>query len=350
MFGHRGCGAGWLVAVLVSAVVRVAAADPSAEDKALSTELFNEGRQLMAEGKLAEACAKLAESERLVHADGTLLNVAVCNEKLGKLATAYGAFIEARARARAAGRQDRVDLANQYISAIEPRLSRLTIVVSSQADVAGLRIYRDGTELGRAAWGTAMPVDPGTHSIEARAAGKRTWSYSIEVGGDADRKKVEVAVLEDDLSAEVAPPPTVVPAVVPAPPPASPGPPAPAPRTESEPELVNGRRVAAYALGIGGVVALGIGSYFGVRAFSKWSESDDECPGGRCSAKGAQASEDARRAADASTVSFVVAGACLGAGAYLFFTSEPDKRKTGALFVRAGYIGSGPRGFIGTHF
>lgn len=343
MLGRRGVG--WLAAMLLSIFARVAAAEPSAEDKALSTELFNQGRQLMEQGKLAEACAKLAESERLVHADGTLLNLAVCNEKLGNLATAYAAFIEARARARAAGRQDRVDFANDAITAIEPRLSRLTIVVSSEADVPGLRVYRDGTEIGRAAWGTAMPVDPGAHVIEARAPGKANWSHSIDIGGSADRKEVNVAVLEVDHSTKVAPPP---PALRPRASVSTET--ARRRRVEAETESVDGRRVAAYALGAGGVVALGIGSFFGVRAISQWSKSDEECPEGRCTSEGADAATDAKRAADVSSVSFLIAGACLGVGAYLFLTSEPKTKKTGSLYLRATYAADGPRSFVGAHF
>ena len=48
-----------------------AVAEPGSDDKALATTLFRQGRSLMAEGRLAEACPKLEESHRLVPSGGT---------------------------------------------------------------------------------------------------------------------------------------------------------------------------------------------------------------------------------------------------------------------------------------
>lgn len=335
---------GWVAAALF-ACASIASAEPTAEDKALSTELFKHGRQLLEDGKIAEACAKLEESQRLVPADGTLLNLAVCNEKLGKLATAYAAFNDARARARAANRLDRVKLADERIAAIEPRLSRLTVIVPVEVDIPRLRLYRDGSEIGRAAWGRAMPVDPGTHVIEARADGRKTWTRNIDVGSSADQQTITLDALEPDAPPEPEPRAEVVP---PSPPPArSPPVRKPQPLVDESPR--NGRRTAAFVLGGVGIVGIGIGSYFGVRAFSKWSASDDECRGGHCTTKGTEAAEDARTAADVSTTSFLVGGAALAFGTWLFLTS-PDESPTGEIFVRAGYGSGGPSTALGTNF
>ena len=49
-------------------------AEPNADDRALATALFNEGRSLMSEGRIAQACPKLEESHRLDPSGGTILN------------------------------------------------------------------------------------------------------------------------------------------------------------------------------------------------------------------------------------------------------------------------------------
>src|SRR6185436_12399932 len=72
-----------------------ALAEPTAADKSLATQLFKEGRALVDQGKVAEGCRKLEESQRLDPGGGTLLNVALCHEKEGRTATAWAEFTEA---------------------------------------------------------------------------------------------------------------------------------------------------------------------------------------------------------------------------------------------------------------
>ncbi|MCL2451247.1 MAG: hypothetical protein FWD17_20060, partial [Polyangiaceae bacterium] len=57
----------------------------TASEEAAAEALFEQGRDLMLAGRVAEACPKFAESERLDPAPGTLLNLATCYERNGQV-------------------------------------------------------------------------------------------------------------------------------------------------------------------------------------------------------------------------------------------------------------------------
>ncbi|HSN28112.1 MAG TPA: hypothetical protein VLT45_17620, partial [Kofleriaceae bacterium] len=108
--------------------------------------LFRDGRKLMGEGKYAEACAALEESQKLEAATTTLLNLASCREKLGQLATAWGLFLEAERQTRSASDAPSVKLhevAQAHASALESRVSKLEINVPDKSRIDHLSITRD---------------------------------------------------------------------------------------------------------------------------------------------------------------------------------------------------------------
>jgi tetratricopeptide (TPR) repeat protein len=193
---------------------------------ALAETLYQQARDLMSEGRYDEACPKLEESYRLDPATGTLLNLASCHEKQGKLATAWFEYSDGITMARRDARPDRVSFAQGRLAELEPKLSKLTIVVPPAADVAGLELELDGARIGPAARGVPTPVDPGTHVVEARAPGRKTFREQVEIGALAEQKTVTLPALEATTS-------PVVPVVQPKP--VEPKPVAPPPEPAERP-------------------------------------------------------------------------------------------------------------------
>ena len=159
-----------------------AAAEPSADDKALATALFREARALMGLGHIPDACLKFEESHRLDPSGGTILNLALCHEQEGQLARSWSEFNEAIAFARRDHRADRESSARERASKLEPRLARLTVVVSETMQwVEDLRVERDGRALSRASWSLAIPVDGGAHVVRATAPGHKPFHTTVDL-------------------------------------------------------------------------------------------------------------------------------------------------------------------------
>lgn len=190
--------------------------------------LFRQGRDLMATGKIAEACSAFAESQKLEAAVTTQLNLAGCREKQGELATAWGLFLDVERQTRTAS-----DAAGQQLHAValdrsrklEPRVSKLAINVPEQSHIDGLEITRSGEHVDAAMWNRALPIDGGKYTITAHVPGTNAWSTEVTVGSEGDTKTVDIPDLRNlprDLGATATakpapPPPASLPAEAPPP-------------------------------------------------------------------------------------------------------------------------------------
>ena len=299
-------------------------------NRAAAEALFNQGRDLMTKGKFVEACPKFEASQQLDPGLGTMLNLAECYEKTGRTASAWAEYREAIPLARAAGSKARQDLATERAQALQERLSTLTIRAMTGDDGdAHLEIRRDGVPMQSAELGAPIPVDPGEHLIEVAAPGKQPWSTKVQVGADAAKVQVDIPKLEAADGA--APAPVAAPASAPPAATADTAPP-PAPKSSGSAQ----RTAGLISAGVG-VVGIGIGTVFGLKASSNWSDAKDTCRDGRfeCTQQGKNLQSDAKSAATLSTVGFVAGGALLGLGAVLYFTA-PSKKENVAFIVGPG--------------
>jgi hypothetical protein len=172
-----------LSAAAVSGVTTTAWAQ---SQSSIAEALYQEGRQLMEAGRYAEACPKFAESQKLEPGMGTLLNLATCNEKLGKSATAWTQFSEAYSILTKETDEQRAAYAKERRDTLASTLARITIQVPEASRTAGLVVSLDGVAVGSAAWGVAVPVDPGTHTIKAEAPGYKSWEGKFDIASRAN--------------------------------------------------------------------------------------------------------------------------------------------------------------------
>jgi len=169
-----------LLAIAAASAVapRVATAAPLTDEQ-VAQSLFETARALMERGDYAKACPMLVESQRLDPGGGTLLNVALCHEGEGKLATAYFELNQAATQAVKDGRKDREEIARQHIAALAPKLPRLLVRVSEPRP-DGLAIRIDGAPANVAILDVPTPVDPGKHVVEVSAPGYTTSHWEGE--------------------------------------------------------------------------------------------------------------------------------------------------------------------------
>ncbi len=108
--------------IITAALATTAAAEPDADAQ------FRVGREMIAAGRLADACDAFAASQQARPRVATLLNLADCQEQRGLFADAHETFVKAQRLARERGDQRREAEASRRILALEPRLAPPPVV------------------------------------------------------------------------------------------------------------------------------------------------------------------------------------------------------------------------------
>ncbi len=328
-------GAVWIAACVILTVAPARAQDAS--NAARAEALFQEARQLMSQDKYTEACPKLAASQKLDPGPGTLMNLAGCYEKNGQTASAWATWIEAQSASERAGHADWAATCRDRAAAILPKVSRLSVVVPPSSEVPGLVVERDGVRVERAEWGSAVPVDPGTHPVTASAPGRQPWSAMVQIAPNGAAQTVSVPVLEvSPTAAPIAAPmatPTAAPPAGPSSRPQGHEYAAPAPASS----WTTGRVAGAAMAGVG-VVGLAVGGFYGLKAKSTHDDALNHCVGTECYAEGLELDSDARDQAMISTVAVASGLGLIAAGAVLYLVSspsQPSRETTVAMGIRS---------------
>jgi serine/threonine-protein kinase len=275
---------------------RPAHAEASAADKAAAEALYEDAQRLLAAQRIAEALDKLLASQRLDPGIGTLLNIAFCYERLGKTASAWATYTEVVGLASKVGdRQGRGERAAQAARALEPRLAKVVVSVPAGSRVEKLEVRRDGELMDPGTWDTPVPMDPGTHAIEASAPGHLPWTGSVAVQPGPSAVTVSVPLLAVG----------------------SPG---------LGPQRTAGAALAG--VGVAGVIA---GAVFGGLTIAKKNAEAAHCQTANphlCDMTGVDLRAQALTMANASNVAFAVGGAALVTGVAVFFTAPKTAERS----------------------
>jgi hypothetical protein len=307
-----------LALVLTTCAVLMPGVARAQEDAAAAESLFQEARKLSDAGNYKEACPKFLASQKAGPGVGTLLNLGACYEKLGLTASAWARYKEAQSFAQRTNRPDREKTAKERAQKLESRLPRLTITTKE----SNVDVKRDDTPVDEGALGSPVPVDPGSHTITAKASGKKTWSKTITIA-EGQTEAVIVPALEEDSGGGSKPGGTDT----------GEGGGSGGGSVVLEPKG-NTMRTASYVVMGAGVVTVGAGAYFGISTFSTWSDAKKHCTGSVCDPTGVKLAGDAKTSGTISTATTFGGVALVGVGLILFFMSpatQAARAPTGTL-------------------
>jgi hypothetical protein len=299
-------------------------------DQAGARMLFVEGRKLADAGNYVEACVRFEESFRLDPGVGTDFNLADCQEHIGRTASAWTRFLDVASATKAAGQTERERAALARAAALEPKLARLVVVVTSA--LPGLIVARDGETMGATSWGISVPIDSGEHLVEAAAPGKKKWAQRTTVPAGPITFVVSVPALEDispDQASSAA---------------ATGGSPAPQPSLRIEP--TSKASIPIVAFGTLGALGLAAGLVFALKVQSENGEAKGLCAANLCASVDEKNRydtlvSDAHRDRAVAFISAGIGGAALLTAAYLWWRPErsPSRRLSNARFSASPLIG-----------
>jgi hypothetical protein len=325
-------------AIALAGLVGGSAGTAAAQARVAAEAVFRAGREASARGDHATACEKYRESYRIEKALGTLLNIAVCEEALGQLASAWQHYQEVL-HALPPG-DERLTMTRERLAALDPRLPRLTVQLAPAAP-ADTRVTVGTVELSSGSFGVPLPWDPGHYELNAQAEAHAARSYGIDLA-EGDRRSV---VVEPGAATTTATTTAAVPVPAPiaqqaqpqpvAPPPPPPVVEAPASAAPSAPPVAqqdgapraaaagDDQRAFGYAALVLGGLSLTTSAITFAMALDRKTIVDRECPGGRCNDEGFEAKQEGTTFVTVGAVSLGMGVLSTAAGIYLLWTA-PD--------------------------
>ena len=199
------------------------------------------------------------------------------------------------------------------------------------ADLSAVRVTMDQEVIAERLEGAAISIDPGEHTFTFESPGRPRVTKTLVIQqAQKDRREVIAFKTPRRVAATGPQPKGMVPSSHEHP-------------DEDAGDALGTQKVLALATGGVGILALGVGTAFGIVAMGKKSDAQSSCPNLCATQTGVDLWNSAAAAGTASTVGFVVAGAALAGGAVLWLTAGSDRR-AGTTQVGLGLDGITARG------
>lgn len=151
-------------------------ADPTPSEVQAARELFKKAEADEDAGKWEDALDKVKRAISVKPTPGLRFHIALCEEKLGQLVAALADYTAADQMAREQNNKDVIDAVAEPLKTLRIRVPTLTIEVPA---AQGAEIDLDGKPIAQGLYGVAMPVEVGTHKVNAKAPGKRPFSTQV---------------------------------------------------------------------------------------------------------------------------------------------------------------------------
>jgi hypothetical protein len=299
----------------------VARAEPSGatpvSNEMRAEQLFQLAEKEFDSGRFNEACRDFGASLRAGPKLGTLLNLALCDETIGKIATAWQEFHFAAALAAQKGERDRHEYASQHAAALEGRLPRVLFQLPAGISIATIDVDREPLPDSR--WYLPLFLDPGEHEVAITAPGKQPSSVKFTVIAAPTDQIVAIPPL-----AGVEPTPRAGGASL------------------EDPARARARTAGFIVLG-GGLAALAVGAGFGAFAISARDAAGTHCSGKYCDPSGADHYERAQTLATISTIAMAGGALAAAVGAYFVLANPPAPTRTASGAPGSLGLSIGPR-------
>jgi hypothetical protein len=312
------------VATLVMLVAVGAPAWAQAPNPAADASL-RKGRALMRAGRFHEACDAFEESQRLDPQLATLFNLAGCEEKVGKITSAWLAYREVASRD---SNKDRRRRANDLATRLSSRVPKLLVEIDQ--NLPGLSVTLSGKDITDHA-NVDIPVDPGAYSVIATATGYSQVTRDGKIVADGKVLAVQMKMEPTTDAAGTAEPVH-----------SDPVPPDPVPPVVDKPVVIDKpiatvpppsgshlRTYAAILVAAGGVgIAASVG--VGISARNKWNKAKEQCGSSQtCTSDEALAAANdlrnqATKRGDIATLVAIASGIAIGGGVTLWLLAPKD--------------------------
>jgi hypothetical protein len=263
-----------------------------ADINARADDLFRKGREEQDRGNCQKALEHFRESHALKPGRGTLLNMGLCEKKLGQLAKALQHLEELLPQLPTG--DERRQIVRDALNEIKPKVPYLRIVLRADSP-AGTVVAYDDAELAPTMIGTDIPVDPGKHVIVVEAPGLPNRKYDIVM----EEGKRQTLNVEPGVRGE-----------------------GPVPEA-SKPSPSNPQRTAGFVVGGFGLASLVTGVLLAPVVVSDYREAEIECPTHRgCNSKALELADRGQTMAVLNTVFLAAGVVAIGVSIPLIVTSK----------------------------